>query len=246
MYKGIDVSIFQGNPDWLKVRTDGVNFAIIKASQGRSVSDQYYMFADSKFKYNIVNAHKNGIACGVYHYLTAQTVDEAYKEADYFISVIEPYRDKITLWAAVDVEEDKYLPRDKKLLTDIVKAFCERVKQKGFRSMIYTNRNYLTNRLIYSALGGIDIWQAHWSSSKPNDVGNMLKIWQYSSKGRVNGIIGDVDMNYGYFTMPIIGEEPNYADLVCEKCGFEPQTREYLDKYQYSADLWRKLWDSMK
>ena len=216
---GIDVSVNQGVVNWGKAKASGVDFAMIKASQGRAVTSSAYLFTDSRFAANIKGATAVGMPVGVYHYLTAKTVAEANKEADYFLSVIAPYRGKITLWAAVDVEEDRYLPISNRwLLTTIVDAFVVRVRAAGYKAMIYTNRSYMTQYLDMSGLRYIDIWQAHWSKTKPDDCGNDLKIWQHEVRGSaadvsarpqratvvgsVPGVTGAIDCNYGYFTLP--------------------------------------------
>ena len=98
--KGIDVSTFQGEIDWQAVKRSGVSFAMIKATQGRAVSSDAYLFTDSRFVRNITQASQSGIECGVYHYLTARTVSEAVKEAEYFTRTILPYKPQIKLWAA--------------------------------------------------------------------------------------------------------------------------------------------------
>ena len=239
--RGIDVSTFQGNIDWQKVKQSGVEFAIIKATQGRSVTSSAHLFTDSKFVKNISGATAAGIPCGVYHYLTAASIAEAKQEADYFLSRIAPYKQKITLWAAVDVEEDRYLPRDKTALTAVVNAFCERVQAAGYRPMVYTNPNYLRYRL--NGIGQWELWLALWRSKSKvptaKEYPNM-KIWQYGGE-TVSGVSGQVDSNLGFFELP----EPDYASLVCARCGLEPQTRAYLDGYTWARDLWRKLWDAM-
>lgn len=242
--KGIDVSTYQGNIDWKKVRASGVEFAIIKATQGRSVTSSLYLFTDSKFKANITSAPSEGISCGVYHYLTAKTTSEALTESKYFIDAITPYKKNITLYAAVDVEEDKYLPTDKALLTSIVHTFCDCVKSAGFTPIVYTNPNYLNNRL--NDITKWDLWLALWrdKSNVPTGYPNM-KIWQHSSTETVDGITGKIDGNLGYFTAPE-PTSPEYDKLVCEKCGLEEQTRTYLNSYKYASDLWRKLWNAMK
>ena len=88
---GIDVATWQGVIDWTKAKADGVDFAIIKATQGYAESSNSYLFNDVQFKNNITNAPKAGVACGVYHYLTANTLKESEVEADYFIKSITPY-----------------------------------------------------------------------------------------------------------------------------------------------------------
>ena len=131
---GIDVSYAQGWFDWAGAAAEGVEFAIVKASQGRLINNpDSGAFADPRFLENVLGAHAAGIPIGVYHYLTAGTVAEAVAEADFFTSLIAPYRDKIALWAVCDAEEEKYLPRDREQCGRVVRAFLERVRGAGFR-----------------------------------------------------------------------------------------------------------------
>ncbi len=199
--KGIDVSTIQGNINWTKVAADGVKFAMIKATQGRgegAATRLLKRFTDSKFKKNIVEASSAGMACGVYHYLTAQTVEEAKAEAAYFIGVIAPYKKHITLWAAVDVESVPYLSKlGKYELAKIVRAFMDAVRAAGYKPMLYTNPNYLTYRLPAGEFNSDEIWLAHYNVKQPMQVPN-TQMWQYGT-GKVNGVSGAVDMNEGYF-----------------------------------------------
>lgn len=196
MKRGIDVSVFQSGINWEKVRASGVDFAMVKATQGRSEQNQAMrMFTDSFFIRNMIGAQKSGIRLGVYHYLTAQTVTEAIEEADYYLSVISPYKSAVRLYAAVDVES-KYLPSDKSMLTMIINAFCKRVQRAGFTPMVYTNPNFLKNRI-----GDISVWPlwlALWRDKKfvpsKEDYPN-IRIWQYGSES-VDGIGGKTDANY--------------------------------------------------
>lgn len=195
MLKGIDVSTLQGVIDWTKVPAD---FAMIKATQGRgegAATKLLSRFTDSKFKRNITNAR---CPCGVYHYFTATDKTKALTEADYFCSIIEPYRDRIKLWAALDVES-KYLDGlGKTKLTAIVNTALERIEARGFKPMLYTNPNFLKYRFEPGAFNDTDIWLAHWAA-KPMSVPN-LQIWQYGIT-RKDGISTDVDANFGYFDL---------------------------------------------
>lgn len=200
---GIDVSTYNGTIDWAKVKKDKHGtFAIIKATQGKSIYSliKRRLFTDSKFKRNITEAAKHNVPIGVYHYLTASNVAEAIEEANYFLKVIEPYKKSITLYAAVDVEEDSIFAKlTKAQNTKIVNTFCEYVAAAGYKPIIYTNRNYLTYRLNKDdIIDKYDVWQAHWSKNKPTDCGDKLKIWQYGTTN-VNGIKGDTDGNIAYF-----------------------------------------------
>ena len=196
MLKGIDVSTLQGNIGWTKVSAD---FAMIKATQGRgegAATRLLSRFTDSKFKRNITNCP---VPCGVYHYFTAQDKAKATAEADYFCSIIEAYRDRIKLWAALDVES-KYLDGlGKTELTAIVRTALERIETRGFKPMLYTNPNYLRYRFEPHAFDEYDIWLAHYGVKTPYSVPNM-KIWQYGTT-RTDGISTDVDADYGYFAL---------------------------------------------
>ena len=194
MLKGIDVSTLQGVIDWTKVSTD---FAMIKATQGRgqgAVTRLLSRFTDSKFKTNIT---KCPVPCGVYHYFTAQDKAKATAEADYFCSIIEPYRDSIKLWAALDVESFYLDGLGKTELTAIVRTALERIETRGFKPMLYTNPNYLKYRFEPHAFDEYDIWLAHYGVKTPYSVPSM-KIWQYGTT-RTDGISTDVDADYGYF-----------------------------------------------
>lgn len=219
--RGIDVSTYQGNINWSAVKASGIDFAVVKATQGRAVSSSSYLFTDRQFANNVTGAHDVGLKVGVYHYLTAKTVKEAQTEAQHFIDTIAPYKPRIELWAAVDVEEDKYLPRNKKTLSAIVDAFCAYVEAEGYRPMVYTNPNYLTYRL--ERIPDRDLWLALWRDKERKPTGyDTMKIWQYGAE-TVKGINGNVDSNFGYFEVAVedVPSKPIKPDIP----EFEPDFR---------------------
>ena len=211
MKRGIDVSTRQGVVDWAKVKADGIDFAIIKATQGRSETGTYRNFTDSQFVRNVVGAHQAGVRCGVYHYLTAQTVSEAMEEAELFLSAVAPYRNIIDLWAVVDVES-KHLPVNKTLLTQIVNTFCSRMVSAGYRPMVYTNPDFLKNRL--NDISYWDLWLALWRNKANipalSDYPNM-KVWQWGAEV-VDGVTGKVDANYMIADIGV--EEPPKSETI--------------------------------
>lgn len=218
MKRGIDVSTYQGDINWAKVKADGIDFAIIKATQGRSETGTYRNFTDSKFAANIVGADKCGVRTGVYHYLTAQTVSEAMEEAELFLSAIAPYRSIIDLWAVVDVES-KHLPKDKTLLTQIVNTFCSRLVSAGYRPMVYTNPDFLQNRL--NDVSYWDLWLALWRNKANvpslSDYPNM-KVWQWGAE-TVDGISGKVDANFMIAEMPVEETKPSKPQTSAKPTG---------------------------
>lgn len=196
---GIDVSYANGKVNWNAVKTADVDFAMVKASQGKLVANANSgAFTDPQFAANMKGAVAAGIPVGVYHYLCAGTLAEAKAEAKYFMSVIEPYRDKISLWAVCDAEEDKYLPQGKAALTEVIHAFLEAVQQGGFKPMLYSNPNYLVYKL--GDVSRWDLWLAYWNTSEAQAKMYSPKIWQYGA-GTYAGM-KNVDMNYGYFANP--------------------------------------------
>lgn len=201
MLKGIDISTHNVIANYITA-AKSIDFALIKATQGYSVSDngKYYLFTDSKFKTHMNGFYGSNVDIGVYHYLTANNVQTAREEAEYFCKVIEPYRDRINLWAIVDVEEKKYIPlNNRALLTTIVTAFCQVVESKGFRSMVYTNPDFLTHHMVN--IPQYDLWLALWRdvSRVPSiETYPNMKVWQYGLT-KINGIFDDVDGNLGFY-----------------------------------------------
>lgn len=212
MEKCIDVSTIQGYVDWNKVLQSGCKYAMIKATQGHGVgasTKHLFCFTDSRFVSNITSASALGIKCGVYHYMTARTIAEANKEADYFLSVIKPQKNNIKLWVALDVEDPTYLGGlNRNILTTVTKHFLQRIKDAGYHPILYTNPNYLINRFEKNAFKDYDVWLAHYGVSKPYSVPNM-KIWQYNV-GKQTGVNGGCDLNYIYDEPPKIVEVPKY------------------------------------
>ena len=207
--KGIDVSTLQGDIDWKRVRAAGIDFAMIKATQGRGEgveTRKYRKFRDTKFVDNITGAAAAGIACGVYHYFTAKNIFEAREEAAYFLATIKPHRDKIELWAAVDVESAMWLKNvDKPTLTKAVREFIDKVSEAGYKPMLYTNLDFLTYRYEHGAFADTEKWFAYWKPQMIKTVPN-VRIWQYGIDD-VDGIRFEVDANKGYFEIPAVSAQ---------------------------------------
>lgn len=196
MIKGIDVSKWQGKIDWKKVKNDGIQFAMIRVSHGTEI--------DPMFKANIEGATAVGLPVGGYFYSYAVTVAAAQKEAQTAIKALDGY--KLAYPLAFDQEDARQAKLDKRLNTDMCKAACDRVQESGFIPAIYSNPNWLKNYVIESELQDYDLWLARWAAAPGYDCA----IWQYTDKGRVDGINTDVDMNIAYKQYhnppPVIGE----------------------------------------
>lgn len=190
MKKGIDVSKYQKDIDWQKVKKDGIEFAIIRIGYGK-----YDNQKDPYFEKNYEGAKKVGIPVGVYHYSYAKTVDEAKLEAGLVLTWLK--NRKLDLPVYFDIEDKSQASLDKKLLNEICKAFCNRIEAAGYWAGIYSNKNWAINLIDGFSLGKrYTYWIAQYNT-KCTYLGN-YDIWQYSSSGKVNGINGKVDMNYMY------------------------------------------------
>lgn len=205
--KGIDVSYAQGAVDWNTVKASGIEFAMIRASRG--AVGKKPIAKDTTFDYNITLATAAGLKVGVYHYLYAETVAEAKKEAKFFLETIAPYR--ITYPVVLDIEEQSQANLGKKKITAIAKAFLDEVSAAGYYTMIYANKAWLTNYLDMSQLSEYDVWLAQWNTV-PTYSGE-FGMWQYSSKGIVSGIDGYVDLNLSYRDYSKIIKEGKYNNL---------------------------------
>ena len=199
-YNGIDVSSWQGDIDWAKVKKDNIDFAIIRVGYRGYGTGK--LVVDKKFEQNIVGAKSNNINTGVYFATHAITVNEGIEEANYTINNIKKYN--ITGPVVIDTESSGDNGRadnlSKSLRTKIVKAYCETIKNAGYTPMIYASKYWLIENLDMSQLNCYDVWLAHYTGSKdkPSDYKGKYTIWQYTSSGRVTGIYTNVDMNVGY------------------------------------------------
>ena len=197
-YRGIDISLYQGEPDFRAVKNAGMDFVILKASQGRT-AEYNAPFEVPNFRTIIQRlSSQGGLYAGAYHYFCARNENEADEEADFFIKLVSEYRFDLQLWAALDVEDSGFLPSDKAKLTALVARFCGKVKAAGLRPMVYANSWWLDSR--FDSPAGVPVWEANWSSGK---LPERCRMWQYSSTGRVGGINGNVDMNVAF---DIIGD----------------------------------------
>ena len=194
-YSGIDVSKWQGRIDWSLVKNDGVQFAMIRSTFGWGQGSEDFLF-----KTNYENAKKVDMPVGVYHYSYARTPEEAVKEADFCHSVIKGR--KFEYPVAYDMEESGVASLGKERVSAIAKAFCERMQSYGYYVCIYANKHWLENYFTDEIFDKYDIWLAQWTT-RP-DFNRLYGMWQKSSKGRVEGINGYVDLNEAYKHYPSI------------------------------------------
>ncbi len=197
--KGVDVSKFQGDIDWKKVKNDGVEFAYIRLGYRGYESGKLAL--DDKYEDNIKGCNEVGIDCGVYFFTEALTEKEAIEEAEFVLENLGDY--KIQLPIVIDVEESanttktrtKDLTKDDR--TKAVIAFCEKIKSAGYTPMIYGNLKSFMVMMNISELEEFDKWFAYYRY--PIRFPYKFKIWQYSATRTVDGIEGDADLNLMFY-----------------------------------------------
>lgn len=193
---GIDVSKWQKEIDWDKVKNEGVNFAIIRCGYRGSVTGS--LVEDPYFEQNIKGARAAGIKVGVYFFTQAVNEVEAVEEASMVISLVRDYELQYPVF--IDTEGAGGNGRADSLnveeRTAVCEAFCTTVKNAGLEAGVYASRNWYNNKLTASTLESYAIWLAEYRSV-PLYQG-YYQMWQYTSKGKINGINGNVDLNVSY------------------------------------------------
>ena len=197
--KVIDVSKFQGDIDWQRVKDDGVEAAYIRLGYRGYSSGE--IVVDEKYEDNISACNELGIDCGVYFFTEAVNEEEAREEADFCIENLGEYSTALPI--AIDVEESANLSKSrtkdlsKEQRTLNVIAFCERIREKGYEPIIYGNLKSLMIMMDISSLEDYDKWFAYYHY--PLRFPYKIKMWQYSATRKVDGIEGDVDLNLMFY-----------------------------------------------
>lgn len=189
---GIDVSVWQGNIDWNKVKKAGISFAIIRIGYGHTSKNNLVM--DTKFTRNIKEAKKAGIKVGVYFYSHAKNITEAKEQALWVVKNLKG--EKLDLGVAFDWEIwSKFMSFKISFsdLNDIANSFLDTVKENGYEGLNYGSANY--HKYIWNT-PRYDTWLAWYTTN--NTYEGKYYIWQATSSGKVPGISGRVDLNVLY------------------------------------------------
>ncbi|WP_312099987.1 glycoside hydrolase family 25 protein [Lachnoclostridium sp.] len=194
---GIDVSKYQGDIDWKKVKESGVEFAILRL--GFRGFNEGTLEIDPYFVQNIKEATKAGVHVGVYFFSQAVTLEEANEEAEFVLEQIKDY--KITYPVIFDTEyvttfDARANKLSRQLRTDITKTFCEKIQKAGYHPMIYANTKWMVMGIDLEQLSTYDLWFAYYGNNLtyPYD----FQMYQYSDSGTIPGIKGNVDLNISF------------------------------------------------
>ncbi len=195
---GIDVSKWNGDIDWDKVRNAGVEFAIIRAGYRGSVTGS--LVEDPYFAANIKGAAASGLPVGVYFFTQAVNEVEAVEEASAVLRLVKEHSLDYPIF--IDTEgaggEGRADGLDADTRTLVCEAFCRTIENAGYTAGVYASRNWYNNNLHTDRLDNdYHIWLAEYRSV-PLYQG-YYQMWQYTSKGKIDGIEGNVDMNISYY-----------------------------------------------
>ena len=192
---GIDVSKWNGSIDWKAVKNSGISYVIIRC--GYRGSTEGKLIVDSRFAENIQGANAAGLKVGVYFYSQAVDEIEAVEEASMVLDQIRNYKISYPVFLDVESSGGRGDGISKETRTAVCRAFCQTIKNSGYAAGIYANKTWLNERIDSGQLGAYRIWLAQYAAT-PSYTRTRYDIWQYSSKGRVSGMNGDVDMNISY------------------------------------------------
>ena len=194
---GIDVSEFQGESiDWKKVKASGVEFVIIRLGY-RAYGESGALVLDAMYEKNIKGALDAGLDVGVYFFSQAISASEAVEEASMAVKLARQYG--INMPIAIDSEyanggAGRADGLSKSARTDITIAFCNTVANAGYKPMVYASKSWFSDHLDVSRFpSSYRIWVAHYA--KTCGYTGRYDIWQNTSKGSVDGVKGNVDMN---------------------------------------------------
>jgi GH25 family lysozyme M1 (1,4-beta-N-acetylmuramidase) len=191
---GIDVSRHNGTIDWNAVKASGVDFVIIRC--GYRGSSTGALIEDQNFKTNIKGATAAGLKVGVYVFSQAIDEVEAVKEASLAVSLVKGYNLTYPIFIDTESSGGRADAIDKETRTAVVNAFCQTVQAAGYKPGIYASKTWFEDKLNMGSIGNYKIWLAQYAATPTYK--SKYDMWQYSSKGKISGINGNVDLNYSY------------------------------------------------
>lgn len=192
-YAGVDVSAYQGEIDWEKVKASGIDFAIIRLGyrgyeSGKLVEDDYAVE-------NLEGAREAGLRVGAYFFSQALSIKETDQEIEFILDILGDFEldMPIVLDWEIPAASARTARMDKQTLTDIQLHFCGQMRDRGFQPMIYFNWHQSENLYDLHALEAYPFWLALYQDRMTYPW--KVEMWQYTSSGKVPGINGAVDLN---------------------------------------------------
>ena len=192
-YPGVDVSAFQGNIDWVRVKNSGIRFAILRVGyrgyeSGKLVEDEY-------IRKNLENTAAAGMPIGAYFFSQALTIKEVDEEIAFMLNILGDRKLEmpIVLDWEIPTADARTAQMDARTLTALQEYFCKTMTEKGYTPMVYFNWHQSKTLLYLNELESYPFWLALYQDRMTYPY--HVEMWQYTASGRVPGIAGDVDIN---------------------------------------------------
>ncbi len=190
---GIDVSSFNKEIDWSRVKNDGIDFVMIRC--GFRGGEDGILYDDPMYEEYIEGAQEVGLLVGVYFYSSAITLDELDEEVEYVLNRVQGY--SLDLPIAYDMEyyneAGRIIDLTQKEKTKMALRFCKNIKAAGYTPMVYGNMSWLYEDVQFDEVSKYPIWVASYSQTCTME--DEFQMWQYSSQASVQGVDGGVDIN---------------------------------------------------
>lgn len=193
--KGVDLSKHNGSVDFNALKNAGIDFVILRAGYGNTAKQK-----DIRFEENYSKAKAVGLPMGAYWYSYADSVEEVEREAEAFVDCIKGKTFEYPVY--FDIEESKQIKRGMDFCSSLVKAFCEKMEQKGYYAGFYTSKAHLLNVISRDVRYRFTVWVAQWADKLTYT--DPYGLWQYTSDGSISGVNGRVDMNLCDIDFPTI------------------------------------------
>lgn len=226
---GIDVSMHQGEIDFAKVKKAGVKFVIIRCDNWDDVKN--CVVKDPYFEQNYKNAKAAGLDVGAYYYTWNTTAGGAMDDAALCMKYLSGKRFEYPIY--FDLEWQKAFAKGKATCDAMVRAFCGRLEDNGYFAGLYISRIPLQTYISPDVASSYSLWIAEYGAKCNYD--GLFGMWQYSDKGRVSGISGDVDLDECYVDYPTLIKSGGFN-------GYPKQALKELDK---PAEAWWKRGDKL-
>lgn len=231
--KGLDISSWQepSKVNHLELAKQ-LDFVILRASYTGYGGKGDQVYQDKFFKQHYEGFNNADLPIGAYHFSCADTVEEAIKEAKFLLKQVEGLNIRYPLY--MDVEDERHQGKlSKAQLTDVVIAFLKTIESAGYFAGIYASDHWFKNKLDLNRLQPYSKWVANWSG-KPTGYNSTFHVWQHTSKGRLTGYSGDLDLNIAYVDLA----------KVIQTAGLNKQTkieptvnRELIQKKMYQISI---------
>lgn len=194
--KGIDISGWQGEVNFDKVKADGIQFVIIKI--GNVYDSKGTLDLDTQFRRSVAECERLDIPYGVYLYTYVRTVERMNEVMPHVTAELKKTCKKMSaIPCYIDIEEKAVVNGGNVNTLRMIKAFADAVRGAGYKAGVYSSTSWWNAYMTDDWYNTIDKWCADWSSHC--DLTRPYSMWQYADNGVVSGITGRVDMNYAYF-----------------------------------------------